>query len=158
MEWWKRWVMLLLVGTILAMPASAKTFKVVIHNPNDYALTDYQVRIDLSGYLSSPQYLKVPDSSGKLLKFTYEQSNGECGVNPTTVIWVKVPYIPANGDTTIYVETSSTNYAVKGDQVFDFYDDFNSGKLKFNWYPYKLPSNSWTTFVDTCPEGWTIQP
>ena len=131
----QRWLLLVALMGVLVMPASA--LKVVIHNPNNYPLTDYQVRIDLSRYLSAPTYLKVTDASGKILPFTYEQPNGECGLNPTTVIWVKVPYIPANGDTTIYVETSSMNYAVKGDKVFLFYDDFNEGYLNTSkWFVF----------------------
>ncbi len=114
-------------------PTTSTKFKVIINNPNNYGLTDYQVRINLSGYLTSPRYLKVTDSECNLLNFTYEQPNGECGLSPTKVIWVKVPYIPANGDTAIYVETSNTNYAVKADHVFEFYDDFKVNDLGTKW-------------------------
>ena len=62
------------------------------------------------------------------MKFCYEQDNGECGVNPSSIIWVKVPKIPAKSDTVIYIEKTEENYAVSGDQVFDFYDGFS----KFN--------------------------
>jgi len=58
-----------------AMPVNAETLKVTIHNPNDYDLTDYQVRIDSSGYLDSVSYLKVTDENGNDLKFCYEQAN-----------------------------------------------------------------------------------
>ncbi len=44
-----RRLLLAVLVLVAIMPASAKTFKVVIHNPNGYALTEYQVRIDLSG-------------------------------------------------------------------------------------------------------------
>ena len=124
------WSVMLVIGLLaIVMPVNAETLKVTIHNPNDYDLTDYQVRVDLSGYLDSVGYLRVTDENGNDLKFCYEQANGECGANPSSVIWVKVPKIPANGDTVIYVEKSNKNHAVNGDQVFDFYDDFNNRML-----------------------------
>jgi hypothetical protein len=43
-------------------------------------------------------------------------------------LWVKVPYIPANGDTTIYVEKDS-NYKPNGGAVFEFFDDFDGTDL-----------------------------
>ena len=46
-------------------------------------------------------------------------------------LWVKVPYIPANGDTTIYVEKDS-NYKPDGDAVFEFFDDFDGTSLNTN--------------------------
>ena len=130
---------LILVLAIAIMPANAEMLKVTIHNPNDYDLTDYQVRIDLSGYLDSVGYLKVTNENGNDLKFCYEQANGECGVNPSSVIWVEVPKISANSDAVIYIEKSDRNYAVNGDQVFDFYDDFNDGIVD---------TNKWSKFID----------
>jgi len=126
----------LILVLALVMPVSAGTLKVTVHNPNDYDLTDYQVRIDLNGYLDSVGYLKVTDESGNDLKFCYEQANGECGINPSFIIWVKVPKIPANGNAVIYIEKAESNHAVNGDCVFDFYDDFNDGI----WY------NKWIRF------------
>jgi len=130
-----RWVWLvglLMVLAMAVMPASAETLKVKIHNPNNYDLVDYQIRIDLSEYLDSVSYLKVTDENGNDLKFCYEQDNGECGVNPSSIIWVKAPKIPAKSDTVIYIEKTEKNYAVNGDQVFDFYDDFNGNSLDIN--------------------------
>ncbi len=121
-----RYVLLLLIAFALIKPIFALTFKVTVHNPNSYDLTNYQVRIDLSNYLSSATNLKVTDANGNLINFCYEQSNGECNTNPTKVIWVKVPSIPANGDAVVYITPSATNYATSGSNVFDLYDDFES--------------------------------
>lgn len=139
-----RWVWLvglLMVLAMAVMPASAETLKVKIHNPNDYDLVDYQVRIDLSGYLDSVSYLKVTDENGNDLKFCYEQDNGECGVNPSFIIWVKVPKIPAKSDAHIYIESSSTNYAVKGNKVFEYYNNLRHDNID-SWLIKKWGSNS----------------
>jgi len=109
-----------------------KTLKITIRNPNDYDLKDYQVKINLSDYLELPALLKVTDINRNPLKFCYEQSNGECGLSPSRVIWVKLPFIPAKGDTIIYITQADEDYAVEGDQVFDFYDDFNGNSLDKN--------------------------
>lgn len=120
----------LLLGILLVLSVGFSTiYKITIQNPNNYNLTDYQVRIDLSSYLSSATNLKVCSdiTCSQVLNFCYEQSNGECGTSPTTIIWVKVPSITTNSNTPIYVFTNQTiDYAVNGDQVFDFYDDFES--------------------------------
>ncbi|ACX72849.1 PEGA domain protein [Methanocaldococcus vulcanius M7] len=43
-------------------------------------------------------------------------------------LWVKIPYIPANGDTVVYVEKDS-DYKPDGDKVFEFFDDFDGSEL-----------------------------
>jgi len=58
-------MVLMLAMLVLMVPASAETLKVKIHNPNDYDLVDYQIRIDLSGYLDSVSYLKITDENGQ---------------------------------------------------------------------------------------------
>ena len=107
----------------------------IIYNPNPYNLTDFQVRIDLSNvYLGAPTYLKVTDANGNILPFCYEQPNGECtNTTPTKVIWVRLN-LTANSNTTIYIYQSGINYAVPGDRVFDFYDDFNRVDISDKWY------------------------
>jgi len=67
---------------------------------------------------------KILDPDGNPVLYCFEQLNGECNTNPTGVIWIKVPSIPANEDITLKVVEDSTNNAVNGDQIFDFYDDF----------------------------------
>ena len=117
----KRLLMFLFMFLTLLSFSFSVVFKVTITNPNNYNLTDYQVRIDLSSYLNQATNLEVcsdlSNCSETLLPFCYEQSNGECNTNPSTIIWVKVPLVP------------KATKAVDGDQVFDFYDDFNDGVL-----------------------------
>ncbi len=128
---------------ILMFPAAFSfKFTVIINNPNNYNLTDYQIRIDMSNYTLIP-HLKVADSSGNLLDFCYEQPNGECNTTFSKIIWIKLN-LPANSNTTIYVYTNqTTNYAVTGDEIFDFYDDFNSGTLDTNKWKL-LPSATYS--------------
>jgi len=73
--------------------------------------------------------IKILDSDGNPVPYCFEQTNGECNTNPTRVMWVKVPSIPANGMATLKVVEDSVNNAVNGDKVFDFYDDFSGTAL-----------------------------
>ncbi|HIP66782.1 MAG TPA: DUF2341 domain-containing protein, partial [Candidatus Nanopusillus sp.] len=104
---------------------------VFITNPNPYVLTDYQVRVDISTITRAfgTKLIKITDITGNKVNFCYEQSNGECNRNPTNIIWIKVPRIPANGWTYLVVTKSGSNQAVNGDQVFVLYDDFNGNSL-----------------------------
>ena len=124
-----------------------KYYKITITNPNNYDLTNYQVKIDLSAY-SLTQYLKVcaDEDCTQLLEFCYEQDNGECNTTFSRIIWVKVPNIPANGSVVVYIfDREATNYATTGENVFDFYDDFETWN---GWVQYGngVISRDCTTF------------
>ncbi|WFO75562.1 DUF2341 domain-containing protein [Desulfurococcaceae archaeon MEX13E-LK6-19] len=115
--------------------------KATISNPNDYDLYDYQVKINLAGTFLEDKYLRVyNDTEFKHeIPFVYEYSNGECGSDPPSkAIWVKVPYIPARGSTTIYLVPADSPAQWSPRDVFDFYDDFTS---LVNWTTI---SGSWT--------------
>ena len=73
-------------------------FKATIYNPNPYDLTDYEVKIDITPVVEfyKTQLIRVLDEKGNPINFCYEQPNGECNTNPSNIIWVKVPFIPAN--------------------------------------------------------------
>ncbi len=134
---------LMLPLLLLSFTLFAQSYQMIVHNPNSQDLTDFQVRAKLpSDLVGKP--ITIKDLSGNSVPFCYETSNGECTTDPAQgdgYIWVKVPSIPANGDAKLLVE-SGTNGAVEGDQVFDFYDDFNypngpfdgAGKWKVNRY------------------------
>ncbi|NPA97510.1 MAG: DUF2341 domain-containing protein [Crenarchaeota archaeon] len=108
-------------------------YDLVITNPNSVSLTNFQVRVDISsiGY----RYFEIVTPSGVVVPYCFEQPNGECNTSRSSVIWVKVPFIPANGETVLYIINSSTNYAVSGSQVFDFYDSFTTLNTS-RWYVY----------------------
>ncbi len=83
--------------------------RVVIENPNNFDIQNYVVKVVLgagnltSDYLSSPYFgrdIRVLDSSGNRLPFYVSYYNVS---EPLIVLWVKVPYLPADSNTTIYI-------------------------------------------------------
>ena len=76
--------------------------------------------------------IEVVDANNNIVPFCYEQLNGECSnstANWDGYIWVRVPYIPANGNVTLYLYTNMyKDFATSGEGVFDFYDDFSASK------------------------------
>ena len=107
----KRWLLLLLLIPVLMMPAAALEGwlyyrDITISNSLDQELTDYQVKIVLDTYSlilggkmrSDCGDIRFTDVEDNLLPYWIEP--GTCN-SQNTVIWVKVPSIPANGQTTI---------------------------------------------------------
>ena len=111
---------------------------ITITEQSGSTLTDYQVKltIDTANLISEGKM----NSDCSDIRFTDENDNEipywiENGCNSAnTIIWVKVPNIPANGQTTIYMyygnpdATSESN----GDEVFIFWDDFSSDTGKWS--------------------------
>jgi Uncharacterized conserved protein len=59
-----------------------------------------------------------------------------------STIWIKVPYIPANGNATVYMYYGNPNAVSKsnGDAVFEFFDDFEGTSLDTNKWEIVNPS------------------
>lgn len=77
------------------------------------------------------------DTAGlSCVNYCFEQSNGECNSTASNIIWVKVN-LSASLNTTLYIIPSTQNEAKNGDQVFDFYDDFNGNSLNTNKWQVK---------------------
>lgn len=102
-----------------------------IYNTNPKSLEDYQVLVTLNtkDLISSGKMrlgcsdMRFTDSSAKKqLKFWLE---GGCNI-PQTKVWVKVPFIPANSSTVIYVYYGNPDAlnVMDGAGTFDFFDDF----------------------------------
>ena len=111
----------------IASMLSAQTFLMIIHNPNSQALKGFQVRAQLPSVLQG-KAISIT-YNGNPVPFCYETATGECTTDPAQgngYVWVKVPYLPANGDVKLLV-IAGTNGATKGDKVFIFCDDFNEG-------------------------------
>jgi len=142
------WLLLLLLIPVLVMPAAALEGwlyyrDITISNSLNPELTDYQVKIVLDTYSlilggkmrSDCGDIRFTDSGGNLLPYWIEP--GTCN-SQNTVIWVKVPSIPASGQTTIrlwYGNSSATSLS-SGDAVFEFFDDFEGTSLDTNkWTP-----------------------
>jgi len=94
-------------------------------------LTDYQVLIELnstnfdfSHAQTNGEDIRFADANGNLLDYWIEEWDS---VNEKAKVWVKVPSIPANGSTEIwmYYGNSEIEDASDGDAVFEFFDDFN---------------------------------
>ena len=96
-------------------------------------LTDYQIPITINTASLISQGKMKPDCGD--IRFTYLNTSDnkeypisywiESGCNtPNTIIWIKVPYIPANGNATIYMYYGNPNANNIGnkDNVFFLYD------------------------------------
>ncbi|UXD22201.1 hypothetical protein IPA_02520 [Ignicoccus pacificus DSM 13166] len=121
---------------LLLMVAVKAGWVLWVENPNSVTLRDFQVRVKLPAELDG-----MPISityNGKPVPFCYETFTGECKSDPNMgngYIWVKVPYIPANGKVILKVN-EGYNGATSGEEVFDFYEDFDeysSGPLSSNY-------------------------
>ena len=107
------------------------TKKITIYNPNNYELTDFQVEMNISyqnGMKSNFSDIKFEDGDGNTIPYWIEEKvDGEYAI-----VWIKVPYIPANGgDATVYMYWGNPNAISEsnGSAVFDFFDGFNGDEL-----------------------------
>ena len=130
---------------------------VTITNNTSTELTDFQVRIELN---SSNFDFSKANADGSDIRFT--EDDGETliphwiekwdGSNQVAVVWVKVPYVPANGTATIYLYYSNSSAADASDPeaVFEFFDDFEGSSLDTSkWDVYNNPQVSVSNSVLT---------
>ena len=104
--------------------------KITITEQSGNNLSDYQVRIDLdatnfdfSHFLNGGEDLAFTDAEGNPLPYWVEKM--DIAAEEAT-IWVKVPSIPANSSTCIYMYygNDSLPSASDGEATFLFFDDF----------------------------------
>lgn len=129
-------IVLLFVAT---MPVTAELEgwqfqrEITIHENSGKTLEEYQVLLDLSGS-NFPVTAKADGSDLRFVldgeELSYWIEEFDLGVK-TGKVWVKVPSIPANGETKIemYYGNPSAGAVSNGDKTFEFFDDFDSGKL-----------------------------
>jgi len=110
---------------------SDDTWQALVTNPNTYDLKDFQVEViitdpDFFSLCTDPKYIEVysGDLSTPLPFYVehFDPTNSRC------IIFVKVPLIKA-GETikiAIKVNTSRTESLSDPNEVFDFFDDFNT--------------------------------
>lgn len=106
---------------------------VVVENPNNQDLTDYQVRIVLD---SSWEGWSRANDDGSDLRFTEDDGKTFLpyyvekwdNTNEEAVIWVKVPYVPASGETIVYLYYGNVQAVSEsdGEAVFEVFDDFDT--------------------------------
>ena len=110
---------------------------IIIQENSGNTLTDYQVRLEIDTATLISEGKMNSDCSD--IRFTYynESDNTETEIpywiesgynSANTVIWVKVPYIPASGTTTIYMYYGNPSATSKSNpyNVFEVYDDFET--------------------------------
>ena len=109
---------------------------ITITEQSGSTLTDYQVKIELN---STNFDFSKANADGSDIRFT--EDDGETllpywieewdATNQQAVIWVKVPSIPVNGETTIYLYYGNPSAESESDAnaVFDLFDDFEDNDI-----------------------------
>jgi hypothetical protein len=99
----------------------------ILNLENDSALVDYPIMIEITGnksFKSDFGDLRFTDDDGaaSLNYWIEDYSPGLCAT-----AWVRVPYIPAHGKTSIYLYygNANANDQSNGKETFYFFDDFN---------------------------------
>ena len=90
----------------------------------------------------------------QLLNYWKEECEGT-STGQKKLFWVKVPNIPANSSTTIYVYygNSGAGDASDGDATFLFFNDFSS-EIKFTRFPYDI--SPWGDEDGTSPNTYSL--
>jgi hypothetical protein len=109
---------------------------------NSNALTDYQVAINLT-YSSNMQPdfsdIRFTDTSDSLLSYWIENKVDSAWA----YVWVKVPSIPANSTTTIYVYYGNTSVVSSASNIKATFnnkgDDFDDNSLDTNIWSTSIP-------------------
>ena len=117
-------------------------------------LSDYQVLIELNSSNFDFSKAKADGSdirfllpSGKSIPYWIESWNKS---GQSAKVWVKVPSIPANSSTVIYMTygNPSASSESNGDAVFEFFDDFEGTSLDTSKWDEIDPQNCLTPRVE----------
>ena len=124
------------IGTVSAFSNSGdgdwKYYKeITVKENSGETLTNFQVLVELNPSnfpakaKSDGSDLRFEDASGKELSYWIEDWNAGA---KKPKIWIKVPNIPANGETTIKMHygNPSASAVSDGGKVFEFFDDFST--------------------------------
>jgi len=112
--------------------------RVDISNSSGSDLTDFQVSIDIgtsaliaAGKMQSDcDDIRITDQNGNLLPYWIEENNPGCNQVTDTKIWVKAPSLPTSGSPVyVYYGNSSATTVQNGEDVFEFFDDFNGSSI-----------------------------
>jgi hypothetical protein len=140
-------VLIFLAGTAAAVSLSnsgggnwQNYMEITIKEKSGITLTDYQVSMQMSGgnfptnARSDGADIRFTDANGTELGYWIENWDYS-GRNAK--IWVKVPRIPANGESKIvmYYGNPAATGASNGEATFEFFDDFEGTSLDgTKWY------------------------
>jgi len=97
---------------------------ILITNNLDSDIGDYILRLDLNSLSLTKYTIQVIDENSSSLDFCYEHDELVCNTDPTNVVWIRIPLLPAKSSVRIYVREADDNYAKTGYYVFDAYGDF----------------------------------
>jgi hypothetical protein len=108
--------------------------EITIHENSGKLLTDYQVLVELSSsdFPTEAQPdggdIRFTDADGRELSYWIEEYDY---FGKYAKIWVKIPRIPASGETkiTMYYNNPSASSTSDGDATFEFFDDFETINL-----------------------------
>ena len=124
--------------------------KITIQNNVHYELTNYQVKVVVNTqYLCSlgkmqddADDVRFTDSEGRTLYYWIETARNLIPSSSSTVFWVRVPSIPAGGETYIYMYygNPTASDVSSGSNTFEAYDNFEIGEITDRW---DLVKNSW---------------
>ena len=126
----------------------------LISNSTSVTLTDYQVKCSLPHQSEMfPNFSNIfftDEGGGERLSFWMESF--EAGAKAE--VWIKVPSLPPNSVTRIYLCYGSTTAepAGNGDDTFLFFDDFSGSALKAGWTFWNPGGND--TYSLTERPGW----
>ena len=146
--------------------------KIIVNNTlNTNTLIDYQINITVDTETPISQGKMKPDCGD--VRFTYLNTSDykeykipywiESGCNTSnTIIWIKVPYISANGNATVYMYYGNPNATSESNphNVFDWYDDFSTNTLSNydivhnpGWHPIPYSNMGGCTFTHDATNG-----
>jgi len=132
-------------GTCLETQKTADPFPIVVRERAGVDLTDYPVKVRLEdiGFTDwaslTPESIYFMDANGNPLYFWIELLDT---VNQKSIIWVKIPSLPANSQITIYMHYGGSNpYPQYHDptKVFILFDDFEELDTS-KWTPIGSPT------------------
>ncbi len=104
-----------LVLLLLVPLALASLYAVVISNPNDVELRDYQVKLTLPSSLQGSYLVFIYSST--TIPYCFE-AYGNCTTVPASAyVWIKVPYLPPHGEVTAYL-----TYGNKANVIGEVFD------------------------------------
>ena len=128
------------------------TCRLKVKNAAPTPVSVYPVRVDVAALVAAyGKNLAVLAADGTALPYCFENAAGECGTDATsaTVLWVRVPSVPAAGSVNLKIEATLLPGASAGSLVFELYDDFNANNIN---------GTLWNVITDECnpyiEAGW----
>jgi len=139
---------------------TTKMRKIRVYNGGAAGLTQFQVCVEIGGDFTEKadvNHLKFMQGDEELYYWVEEWKRPSGKAR----IWIKVPNLPAGSTETIYLyyggRLSSNRH--DGDQVFEFFDDFDGSSLDtskwtVNAYASYSIQNSWLTLATSADNNW----